>query len=119
MPLRIVADEDVDYRIIQRIRKFGYDVFSVMEEKRGICDKDVLKEAKTRKALLLTEDSDFGEWVFVHRVKTIGVIFLRYHHSTYQEISDTLIQVLEGYGESLYKKFVVITLKKIRIRELP
>ncbi len=49
-----------------------------MKEYQGISDKEVLNLAREFNAILITEDSDFGEWVFAHREKITGVIFLRY-----------------------------------------
>ena len=69
-------------------------------------------------AILITEDNDFGEWVFVHGYKNVGVIFLRYNPIELNEINKAIIKVLEKYEERLFKKFIVITSKKIRIREI-
>jgi len=115
--LRILADESVDYRIIKALRNKGFEVISILEENPGIPDKDVIGLAKDNNALLLAEDSDFGEWVFVHRVRNISVIFLRYKAEEIESISDSLIKTLIEYGVSLSGKFVVITVNKIRVRE--
>lgn len=34
----IIADENIDYSLIQSIRELGIDVYSVYESKRGIRD---------------------------------------------------------------------------------
>lgn len=117
MSLRILADESVDYRIVKALRSKGFEVISVLEENPGIPDKDVIGHAKVNNALLLTEDSDFGEWVFVHKTRNISVIFLRYKAEEIENISDSLIKTLIDYSVSLSGKFVVITVNKIRIRE--
>ena len=39
---------------------------------------EIIGLAKRFNALLLTEDSDFGHWVFAKKEKEISVIFLRY-----------------------------------------
>jgi hypothetical protein len=65
----------------------------------------------------LTEDSDFGEWVFVHKVRSISVLFLRYKTEEIKRISDSLVKTLIDSGVSLSGKFVVITVNKIRIRD--
>jgi len=117
LSLRILADESVDNRIVKALRNKGFKVISVVEENPGIPDKDVIDQAKDNNALLLTEDSDFGEWVFVHKVRNISVIFLRYKTAEIGSISDSLVRTLIDYGISLSGKFVVITVNKIRIRE--
>ena len=66
----------------------------------------------------MTEDSDFGEWVFAHNESSIGIIFLKYHYRDLEKISQTLIDTLKKFKKELYNKFVVITPKKVRIRKI-
>ena len=70
------------------------------------------------KALLLTEDKDFGEWVFAYHIENLSVILLRYKADEFKDIVNSLAQILQKYDESLYGKFVVIKKNKYRIREL-
>lgn len=70
------------------------------------------------KLSFITEDSDFGHWVFARGEKDISVIFLRYESKDLNSITDSLIKVLNDYRISLYGKFVVITVNKIRIRDI-
>lgn len=117
MPLNIVADESLDYRIVKRLRHNGFEVDSILEQVPGITDIEVMEYAFERNSILITEDSDFGEWVFVHKTRNKGIIFLRYHVKDIESISDSLLQVLNRYKERIFYKFVVISVKKIRIRE--
>lgn len=61
MPLKLTADESVDFRIIQYLRKNGFEVYSITENSAGINDFEVLKISYNLNTLLLTEDKDFGE----------------------------------------------------------
>ena len=119
MPLKILADEDVDFRLIKNLRTKGFEVISVLKDYQGASDKEVLEIAKNREALLLTEDKDFGTWVFAHCEKCIGIIYLRYKAGEVETIFNSLHTTLVKYGNSLYNKFTVITPRKLRIRELP
>jgi predicted nuclease of predicted toxin-antitoxin system len=114
----MVADENIDTRIILDLRNLGYKVISIREEFRGITDEKVIEIVKANEAILLTEDSDFGEWVFVHKIVNIGVVFLRYRQEELESIIDSIKFVLKKYNTSLHNKFIVITVKKIRIREI-
>jgi len=67
LPLKILADESVDLRMVRDLISKGFEVISVLKDYQGIQDKEVLELAKRHDALLLTEDSDFGEWVFTHK----------------------------------------------------
>jgi len=116
---KILADENIDYLIIERLKQTGFDVISIAKKYRGISDKDILEISLQLNAILLTEDSDFGEWIFSHKKKAVSVIFLRYEKTDISNITDTLISILKKYGPSLISKFTVITTKKIRIRDIP
>lgn len=59
----ILADENIDHSLI---RESGIDVYSVYEEQRGITDKDIIEFSRNPPRIILTEDKDFGEWVFAH-----------------------------------------------------
>ncbi|MBN1799544.1 MAG: hypothetical protein JW822_13295 [Spirochaetales bacterium] len=41
MPLSILADESVDFRIIEYLRNKNLNVISVLEKHKGIPDKDI------------------------------------------------------------------------------
>lgn len=119
MQPEILADENVDYRIVKNLRNEGFKVISILEDYRGLSDKKILELSRNQRALLLTEDKDFGEWIFAHKEQSIGVIFLRYKSDEVKEISKSLINILLKYTDSLYHKFAVVRVNKIRIREFP
>ncbi len=114
----ILADENIDFRIVKALRESGIDTYSVNEKHSGITDEEVIELAQELKRIILTEDKDFGEWVFAHDVKDIGVVFLRYHYSEYKIITEILIKLLNDKKEELFSKFTTVTSKKIRIRNL-
>jgi len=115
---KILVDESVDYRLVKKLRTEGFDIISVLEKHRSIKDKAVLELAKKHNAVLLTEDSDFGEWVFSHKEKSVGVIFLRYKPIDIEKISHSLVHILNTYKDTLANKFAVIKVNKIRIRDI-
>ena len=84
----------------------------------GISDQEVLSWARRKQALLVTEDCDFGEWVFAHHEPSLGVILLRYRYPDIQNITESLFKVITRYGPELYNKFTVVTAKKVRIRRV-
>lgn len=118
MHLKTLADECLDFRIVNKLKDAGFEVVSVLKDYQGISDREVLDLAKQQGAILITEDKDFGEWIFAHKEKNVSVIFLRYKAKETENIADALIKLLNKHDISLYGKFVVITVKKIRIREV-
>ncbi|MCK4762239.1 MAG: DUF5615 family PIN-like protein [Candidatus Aminicenantes bacterium] len=119
MPLKLLADENIDHRIVKELRDESFDVISIRERYGGISDQKVLRLSVKFHSILITEDRDFGEWIFAYQEKAVGVIYLRYNNEELEEIIHALKHVLAEKRHSLYGKFVVITPKKIRLRDIP
>jgi len=113
----ILADENIHSFIIRELRNAGFEVISVQELSHGIRDEQVIKWAVEKKYIILTEDKDFGEWVFAHHVNNISVIFLRYSFEEYKHIASGLNAFLSTQILK-HPVFITITAKKIRIRQL-
>ena len=113
----LIIDESVNFEIVEYLRDNGFNVYPIIEKNRGCSDGEVISIVKERKGVLLTEDKDFGEWVYVHRER-IGVIFLRYKIEELMDIKKAVISVLKKFEGKISGKFVVITSKKIRIRNI-
>jgi len=62
--VKIVADESVDWQVVDRLRASGHDVLFVAELAPGSDDETVLGHSREANAILLTADKDFGELVF-------------------------------------------------------
>ena len=114
----IIADENLDARIINILRDNDFSIFSIAEELQGISDKEIIDIARKTESVIFTEDKDFGEWVFSHKIKDISIVFLRFHHSEYQKIADVLIELLKSGIKNLQNYFTTVTTKKIRSRRL-
>jgi predicted nuclease of predicted toxin-antitoxin system len=91
----IIADENVDFSIIKAIRNLGIEVCSVSESHSGISDPQVIQLSLDSKQIILTEDKDFGEWVYAHNITGISVIFLRYDFSETAAIRSILVELLQ------------------------
>ncbi len=114
----ILADENVYGLIIKALREAGIEVFSVYENQRGLSDHEITQISLNPPRLILTEDKDFGDLVFAYDQKPSGVLLLRYTFSETEEITKVLIHLLQTRGKDLFGRFVTITVKKIRIRNL-
>ena len=113
----ILADENIHSFIIRELRAAGFIVVSVHELSKGIKDEQVIQWALDKNFTILTEDKDFGEWVFAHHIKTVSVVFLRYSFEDYQKIAETLSYFLQTQT-LVHPVFVTITTRKIRVRQL-
>ena len=114
----IIADENIPPEMVASLRTAGVDVIFVREDFRGICDEDVIWLSKEMNRIILTEDKDFGEWVFAHRAEGVSVIFLRYHFKQQKEITDVLIRLINAEQEDLRGRFTTVSVRKIRSRSI-
>lgn len=113
----ILADENIPFEITKSLREQGFEVTSIYETSRGISDEQVIELALKYDYLLLTEDKDFGEWVFAHHAMGLSVLFLRYSVDELQDITQALIYLLKS--QTLERPFfATITTRKIRVRQL-
>jgi predicted nuclease of predicted toxin-antitoxin system len=113
----ILADENVHAGIIARLRESGFVVISIRETMGGASDREVFHKATSIDAILVTEDSDFGELIFSHGIPAIGVIYLQYSWPELDNIITALISVLST--RIIHGSFFTITPQKIRERKLP
>jgi predicted nuclease of predicted toxin-antitoxin system len=114
----ILADENIDSHIVFILRSNGIEVSFIKEDHQGVSDEDVIRLSKVPPRIILTEDKDFGEWVYAHRETDISVILLRYSFQEREKISSILLNLITSKGKDLYGKFTTITTQKIRIRSL-
>ena len=62
--MNLLVDESVGKSIVDALRQNGHNVLYIAEFAPSIDDEVVLHQANLNRALLLTEDKDFGELVF-------------------------------------------------------
>ena len=114
----IITDENIDQFLINHLQTQKYEVFSIRKHHPGISDREVIKIAKSKKGLLITEDKDFGELVFSHNIKDCSVILLRYDKSDFEQVKKNLLKIVDIYYKNPGHFFITITKKKTRIRNL-
>ena len=112
-----MADESVEYRFIEELRKLNINISSVTDEFPGITDKEVLEQAFNKKRILVTNDKDFGELVFRLKYSHKGIILFRLTEETYLSKLLKFKIIVKKYKSKLSNSFTVITDNKIRIRK--
>ena len=114
----IIADECVNRNLVISLRQAGYEVTYIAEIDSGIPDIEVLKASENLKGILITEDSDFGEWVFAHKIITVTIIFLRYNKEDFEVIEQYLLESLRKLEQEESTQFITINKNKIRYRSI-
>jgi predicted nuclease of predicted toxin-antitoxin system len=114
--MRFLADESCDFAVARALREAGHDVLAVAEAAPSSADEGLLQMAVRDKRILLTEDKDFGRWVYANKRATGGVIFLRYPSGARSTMPATVVRLIERYSEKLVGCFVTVQPGRIRIR---
>ena len=116
--MELLADENLDRRIVAALRQAGYPIFSVYEEHRGISDPEVIELANEQNCVIVTEDKDFGELTYRLEIPNKGIVLIRLSGLAIQDKVDTILQVFEQFGGELYGSFTVVKADRVRIRKL-
>jgi predicted nuclease of predicted toxin-antitoxin system len=90
----------------------------VAESFPSASDQQVLRHAAKEKRILLTEDKDFGEWVFAHGEDVSGVILIRFPANARRQLGEEIKVLVDIHGLELMKNFVVLEPGRARIRKI-
>lgn len=79
--MRILADENVEQQIVERLRADGHVVEYVVEEPstRGSSDIPILRRAARDNILLVTGDLDFGGYIYRDNEAAPDAGVVQYH----------------------------------------
>lgn len=94
----------------------SFDAVSVIEVMKGAKDIEIIRKAKKENRIIITNDKDFG-WLATTR-KPPGVILLRLKEETYGNKIRITKHIIQKYRNVLYRKLIVATETKIRIRPI-
>lgn len=99
-------------RVVHALRSAGHEVLQPDFSDRGAADDSVLETALNNKAVLLTEDRDFGALIFRDLHDAVGVFYFRCDDPgrCTKAVLDTLDRV--------HGNLVVVTDRAIRVRPL-
>jgi len=113
--LRFLADESCDFAVVRALRAAGHDVSTVAEISAGAPDESVLALARGEARILLTEDKDFGLFAFGGGQQTAGVILIRFPGDARSSLPETVLKVVDEFGERLQQGFTVIEPARARL----
>ncbi len=114
--LSFLADESCDYSVVRALREVGYSVKAIVEISPSVPDDVVLKLAVAENRVLITEDKDFGEWIFAHQHSMTGVLFVRYPASLRSSMVASVVDLIREHATELDGSFTVLEPGRARIR---
>jgi predicted nuclease of predicted toxin-antitoxin system len=116
--MRLLADECLNGRLVEGLRRAGHDVVTVRDESQGAGDRTILDRATDERRILVTEDKDFGDLVVHHGERVPGVVLVRYSQRDIGAVLQRLVAAVNQHGERLRRLYVVITPERTRLRRL-
>ena len=114
--MNLLADESIGKSIVDELRQNGHNVLYIAEFAPSIDDEAVLHQANLNRALLLTEDKDFGELVFRQGLVHMGVVLIRLSGLSLSAKVTSVSTVLANHKDELLEAFSVISPGRVRIR---
>lgn len=115
--MKLIADENIEWGIVSRLRSEGFEVYYIPENEQGLDDVTILRLSRESSALLLTADKDFGELVFRQGEATAGVILVRLAGLSEKSKAEIVLKALQTYGKEMMGNFSVISHSQLRIRQ--
>ena len=97
------------------LTELGHDVLSAHDLFPHASDETVLAFAEEEKRILITEDKDFGELVFLRGLPHPGIV--RLVEMTPMERADAMRFLIERHADAMHDgAIIVVTRKRVRIR---
>ena len=113
--LKILLDENIGLKAYHELRKRGYHIQSILVERRGASDEEVVETAPKRGKIIVTMDKDFG--YIAQAYNPPGVVILRLREPRVPNRIRAVLRAL-SLGEQLYGYITIVTDTRIRKRPI-
>jgi predicted nuclease of predicted toxin-antitoxin system len=117
--VKLLIDENIGRPIVERLRWDGHMLTLAADQVPGHPDADVLALAYALDAVVLTEDTDFGDLVMRQHLPSAGVILLRLSGMPRVQQPDYVARILATHSAAMPQAFSVVTPTAVRTRPLP
>jgi len=118
--LRFLADENLSRQTVELMRDLGFDVKDAGEAcLRGCEDDEVVRFAERENRMIITLDLGYGSIYYFSKKGHVGMIVLRIHPPTVEEVNRVLKNFLRRVDlekEKLTKCLIMLDRKKYRVR---
>ena len=112
--MKFIADVNIEKPVIDYLAEAGYDIKWIPDYDCEISDEALLRMARSEKRILITNDKDFGELIFLQKRLSSGIILFRVKGQRTEEKVKLMKKLLRNYPDKLLNNFVIITERKLR-----
>ncbi|NWG02885.1 MAG: DUF5615 family PIN-like protein [Syntrophaceae bacterium] len=119
--MKFLADMGISMSTVQVLRKHGYEVAHIREERLGhLSDAMILDRALNEGRILLTFDLDFGDLLATTLQSLPSVIIFRMRNQTPSSVIPRLLETLSHCSAEIIDGAIVIVEDfRYRLRQLP
>ena len=112
--VKFIANVNIEKPIVDFLIKKGFDVKWVTDIDKQMTDIRVCEIANNEQRVIITNDKDFGEIIFLQKKISYGIILLRVKGQNSSEKIFLLEKLLDKYPDKIINHFVVVTKEKFR-----
>lgn len=106
---KLYLDQMFKGEVAQALREQGYDVLRVSEIGQDRADdQQILQKAITENRILITLDEHFGDWVILPLSRHPGVVRVKVHPTTSENVMRILLPFLRLYRPEQFRNHLVI-----------
>ncbi len=116
--MKFLADAQISVEMVEMIRSLGHDCADAAAIPPRMPDLEVLERAAEQGRVIITSDKDFGELVFVSRVKCPGVILIRVALANEADRVEFVQKAFPIAVDRLPGSFITIALSGVRVRPI-
>jgi len=115
----LLVNENFPVPSLRRLRDAGLTVESVQEIMPGASDTAVMAHARQHRLWVVTFDRDYGELVFARgEPAPPAIVYLRQEAYPPARPAELILALLDE-PERIAGKFVTVTQRSVRVRDLP
>ena len=114
--MKLLLDENISYKVAERLRQAGYDVLSVYEIELTETEDEILFDyAQKVDMVLVTQDLDFSDLNYLAQFAGSGLIILRLRNPSSSMVTSRLLDFLETYSSvDMTNRVAIISYKAPR-----
>ncbi|MDP2753610.1 MAG: DUF5615 family PIN-like protein [Nitrospirota bacterium] len=112
-PYKLYLDQMFSLDVAQALREEGYDVVRASET--GLAradDHQILQKAISEKRILITLDEHFGDWVILPLSRHPGVVRVKVHPTTSENVIRILLPFLRLHRPEQFRNYLLILSEK-------
>jgi len=113
--IKFLADVNVEKAVVEYLLEKKYDTKWIPEYNCEMPDDELLHWANIENRVIITNDKDFGELIFLQKKISTGIILFRVREQRAENKVNLIKHLLENFSEKILNHFIVITGEKIRI----